>query len=619
MAINDGNQYNTDATADLFNCNLDPSGQYTFIFSDDVDRDNHFSSTPSGSNIVVSRLNIGNNYTYIRKDGILKVPYNADYLDSLGINYCRYKNSQSTFPPNSTLTRFIYAFVDSIEYVAPEVSALHIRTDSFITYQSNIVSNQQYILRKTVNSAEDTLTGANDGNNNLFLSEPINGETYRLAEETSWKINASGTSFFNNFKIGVLAKPFDRSYNGSWLSETLDPNKDLKVELNDWCGHQLSGFPSGANVFVCDIGGLVTLATVLNMLGSEVIATFWLHKDCSLKDAITRTVYYQSVTAKESITFSVLTTAGAPAVKDVTPEHTYQAPFFDGGYIPINNKCYNYPYNYIVASDNKGSLVEYRFEDFPNRTPSFNIKFTSNTENALVLIPNNYMGTNTSLDYSMIVEGFPQIPYMSSDYAYYLGTHNANTAIAKYTRYMDYGKSIYDSAKGIIRSYTNSKLPITDKKKIASETAKRGQDLYDSIENAVVSIGKSVDNSISAVAEGVDANSKAVNVMNAGSVSTLTALGFFGVSIYYKYLCTSDIKIIDDYFSRYGYNWCKEENLDLRHCTDYSYIKTAGCNIEGAIPVADKQNLNALFDAGITIWKNKQRYGMFADGEHHNK
>ena len=58
------------------------------------------------------------------------------------------------------------------------------------------------------------------------------------------------------------------------------------------------------------------------------------------------------------------------------------------------------------------------------------------------------------------------------------------------------------------------------------------------------------------------------------------------------------------------------------HRPDYDYIQTQGCNIEGQIPAADKAKINALFDAGITIWHERDgsnRYGLFADSDHTNK
>jgi hypothetical protein len=51
--------------------------------------------------------------TYMRKDKVIVVDENADVLDAAGVNYCRFINGDFN---NS---RYIYAFVDDIEYVAP--------------------------------------------------------------------------------------------------------------------------------------------------------------------------------------------------------------------------------------------------------------------------------------------------------------------------------------------------------------------------------------------------------------------------------------------------------------------------------------------------------------------
>lgn len=48
-------------------------------------------------------------------------------LDSYGVNYCRYNN------PQSTTSQYNYAFIDDIEYVAPNTSLLHIRKDVLVS------------------------------------------------------------------------------------------------------------------------------------------------------------------------------------------------------------------------------------------------------------------------------------------------------------------------------------------------------------------------------------------------------------------------------------------------------------------------------------------------------
>lgn len=68
------------------------------------------------------------------------------------------------------------------------------------------------------------------------------------------------------------------------------------------------------------------------------------------------------------------------------------------------------------------------------------------------------------------------------------------------------------------------------------------------------------------------------------------------------------IKIIDDFFSMYGYkvNSVKIPNVTGR--TNWNYVKTINCNILGDIPQNDIQELKTIFDNGVTFWHNPNTF-----------
>lgn len=70
-------------------------------------------SVMGGTNALATYKFGFNNMTYMRKDKVIVVDENADVLDNAGVNYCRFINT------DFSSSRYIYAFVDDIEYVAP--------------------------------------------------------------------------------------------------------------------------------------------------------------------------------------------------------------------------------------------------------------------------------------------------------------------------------------------------------------------------------------------------------------------------------------------------------------------------------------------------------------------
>lgn len=587
-----------DATADLYCCSLDPSGAYTLKFSTDSARDTLFSGSTSD---IHSQKISANDFVYIRKDQILKVNYNADYLDSLGINYCRYKNSTSVNPN----TKYIYAFVTEIEYLAPTVSALHLSTDSFMTYQNKIEASEEFILRRTLDGTEDIIY------HNL-VPEDVTGENYKLSALITGREQIQNKAdFIGKYFIGIIFRPLVVDRHDSWLTEAADPNKAEKTMINNICGHYMNGFPCGGNIMIVkDLAHFDQVNEMISALGSIIIATFWIPSSGAVSIGTERHIVYtiEDVTGTDTRDCYFYTPDDDTWLLAGYTLNGTMSNSFDS-YTPINKKCYNYPYNYMIASDNAGAEITYRFEHFytnavPSGAVTFSGKFVTSTQNAIVVMPDGYMDTDTALDYAIIAEGFPQIPYTSDSYAYYLGTHAAQTAVSKYGRYLDYGKGIFEIGKEAIEAKAGGRG-------LSMSTVASGfGQIADTFLNETVP---------AYTGAGDLQQQLGYDTHNAASVSTRATLGYLGVTIYHKYLCDHDIQRIDEYFSRYGYAWGMIETLKLKNCPDYDYIKTSSCNITGTIPTADKQKLNALFDSGITIWHKSSRYGKFADSANPNK
>ena len=71
-------------------------------------------------------------------------------------------------------------------------------------------------------------------------------------------------------------------------------------------------------------------------------------------------------------------------------------------------------------------------------------------------------------------------------------------------------------------------------------------------------------------------------------------------------------KIIDDYFTKYGYavKSLKRPNRSSR--PHWNYVKTLGCTLTGSIPADDIKKLCDIYDNGITFWKNGSEVGNYS-------
>ena len=94
--------------------------------------------------------------------------------------------------------------------------------------------------------------------------------------------------------------------------------------------------------------------------------------------------------------------------------------------------------------------------------------------------------------------------------------------------------------------------------------------------------------------------------LNSGDVlssSNKNNFHFYKMSIREEYA-----RIIDNFFSMYGYkvNDVKVPNITGR--ANWNYVKTIGANIIGDIPQEYLIKFRSLFDNGITLWHNPNTY-----------
>ena len=94
-----------------------------------------------------------------------------------------------------------------------------------------------------------------------------------------------------------------------------------------------------------------------------------------------------------------------------------------------------------------------------------------------------------------------------------------------------------------------------------------------------------------------------VNAGDINACSNTNTFYFYKMSIKEEYA-----KIIDNFFSMYGYkvNDVKVPNITGRR--NWNYVKTINCNIFGDIPQTDIQELKNIFDSGITFWHNSNTF-----------
>lgn len=245
------------------------------------------------------------------------------------------------------------------------------------------------------------------------------------------------------------------------------------------------------------------------------------------------------------------------------------------GYTPINKKLLTFPYNYMLISNNNGSSNILHYERFSGNTCNFKIKGVPTVGGSIKIIPTNYDNNLNSEEEGLIAGKLPTLNWSDDEYTNWLTQNSVNI-----------GLGIASSGLTIVGGLG---MMATGGGAVAGA-------------GAVVSGAMSIANELGAVYQhSLQPNSAKGNV-NGGDINVCdhkNGFYFYKMSIKEEYA-----RIIDNYFSMFGYkiNRVKVPNITGR--SNWNYVKTINCNFDGDIPQTDLNIIRAMFNNGTTLWHN---------------
>lgn len=259
---------------------------------------------------------------------------------------------------------------------------------------------------------------------------------------------------------------------------------------------------------------------------------------------------------------------------------------FDG-YTPKNNKLYTYPYNFIYVYTDDGTESHYAYEYFSGTNCTFQIIPSANAAPEVVAFPQNYKGVQNNLNEKITLSGYPQCPYNIDTYKAWLAQNASAIQIkAAQTTFNGY----MDAVGGILNASLGKPQGAVQ---------------------AVSSLG----NTAFSLAQ--DLNTVAVQSRMPNSAKGQSTGGATFSNGYKNiYFCNMKIrgefaKIIDDYWTKYGYPKHRLAIPDITARPVYTYTKTIGAYIYGDAPASDLQQIASYFDNGITFWQNPNVVGDY--------
>ena len=258
-----------------------------------------------------------------------------------------------------------------------------------------------------------------------------------------------------------------------------------------------------------------------------------------------------------------------------------------GGYTPKNNKLYQYPYCYVMATNNNGNevILKYELSENPGSGVKIEISGDMTPMPAVLLYPVDYDGiSGGNYLHRISYTNFGQCSWKSDVYTAWLA-QNRNTIA-------------YSAASAAIQ-------PLKGALQGAGVGTVFGG--VGSGAGAAVGTGTGALSSFDTMAQ-MRAQAKDREIVppelhgtaNSQNINQAFLLEYFTL---YKMSCSYDMaKSIDDYWSAFGYPIREIQTPNLSVRSSWNYIKTVGCNIQGNIDLAQRSKLREIFDRGVTVW-----------------
>lgn len=439
-------------------------------------------------------------------------------------------------------TKRYYCFITRMEYVNENCTDLFIETDVFQTWYFQIVWNKCFVEREHVNN--DT-RGLHTLPENVETGEYITNSKVRGLPFTQYGI--------------IVGSTIDLADDDSTITSPAYENVNGCVQGSCYSGLRYYEF-SNTNV----LNGV--LKRVANAGKSSSIVTMFMAASGFYEtEAITSQSFYS---VKDKFGAYTKTFTYLDGQTTVSPPGN---PTTLNGYTPRNKKLLTFPYCYIMASNNTGGSAIYKYELFSS-SPDFQYIGSLCPGMSIKFQPKNYKGEDINNNEGLVVGKLPICSWNTDVYTNWLTQNSVNiaTSIAGDLGSIAIGGAMLSSGMAIGGSGS----------------------VVSGVTGIAGTVGTIYQHSL--IPPQINGDISSSDVTYAAGNARID-------------LCCMSIKaeyaaVIDSYFDMFGYkvNSVKQPNITGR--SQWNFIKTIDCNVDGDIPQQDLETIKKACNAGITFW-----------------
>ena len=492
---------------------------------------------------------------------------------------CNYLMFQNTSFGN----KWFYGFITNIEYISNDVSRVEYELDVMQTWFFDYTLGTNFVER------EHSVT---DGVGDNLIEENL--------EIGELKCNGAVTidTYTNRQYNPVVAATF----NATW-----DSNEGAWVFDRSGGGAQYNACYSG--LFLINLVNDARANLFIQQVTSEVledsIVAFFMYPADFIASPGGAVIYYDN------------------AVSIARPAMDGSYPSIDG-YTPKNHKLYTYPYSQLLVTDGGAQSVSLRYENFNAVNCSFRIVGETAVNPTIALIPYNYLGMSGYDPHNAILmTGFPMCAYSTDLFKAFIAqtygpaigkltpahTETATQIASIGSTVGGIGSAVTDVAGTIFganeAAYSPQLSAASHINKWSLANHKSATSMIGSAINAANEVFDSLHAYSNTFLQGFQAHGNQ-------SDTCLTNFGYKGFHFYPMTLKYDYARSVDSFFTMFGYatKCVKTPNRTSR--PHWNYVQLKNTHIEGGIPFDHETVICAIYDRGITFWKNPAEVGDYS-------
>lgn len=502
-------------------------------------------------------------YAYLRKRWSIKV--SATMGDARTWSYLFFMNPD----PNPTKQRWAYYFITDVEYVNDATVELSLELDVMQTYLGDYELQECFVERE--HSVADAF-GENTNDEGLDT-----GELIPVAVEHTTELNALCVLILSTIDL--------RTFNADYTT------------VNRILGTSIDGVFSGMGVFAVSMTQKAKLQSLLSKLDdagqTEAIVSMWMYprRLISVNEMVAQGDWDEG---------NVVKGVGLGAVY---ADFVFDRPTtLAGQYTPKNRKLLQYPFSLLYATNNNGGAAVYRFEWFDNRlnNATFRLDGALVADACVKLRPEGYHHTSESYmdDDGLVMSGFPTCAWNSDTFKLWLAQnqnqHNLIRTTAGLTVAAGLGTAL---VSGVATAATGGAGALVGAGGIAGGLGMAASGFQQIAQ-------------LEAQIRDYDLQPPAARGAQSSSINI--AVGKQCFTLIHKTVDECHARRIDDFFTMYGYKTCRVKTPNVGSRPHFNYVKTVASNVRGNICHADLAKINAVFDRGVTFWKNGDEIGDYS-------